>query len=1071
MQININELTANKYSLEGDMSAVRENTRANGADTIFSSDIFGIHKEINGDNTYGRELEEGNTEKDDRLELLNKALTSLKDNMTPEAYNKLEELGLAPKDMDPAKAVTIDERIQIELAAYCQDYEGTGMPIDSVKAKEVLGNNGVSVASAINMAKDIMAAGEVDENTGRKQLPDNAKAYLLKNGLEPTIKNTYLAIHSGIYEEGHISEEAFSQMKPQLENVYKNAGVEFDENAMAAARFMLDNQIPVNEDTIKLMENIQSLELDMSEAQLTQLVAEGSKNQVGPENIVMAANKDYIGKAQEAVDTLNNVTNDDLNYVITNNNKLTLQVLREAKAERQQEKLYNNENTNEVYIRAQVVVAQARATMTVASFVQIQRLGVNIDTTELWQIVEQLQRAEDDYARASLMSIEGNGAVANIEMGNGAITQLDAYETTMAVARSFTANYSVHAISYTASVYSSISMAADSNSSISAAGRINQLTLMSMEATYSGVGTEVRRDLGDSINKAFGNIEELLQELGIEVNERNIKTAKILGYNSMAITEEHIEQVGELSSQLDRLLGNLKPQTVLELVKQGINPLSTDIRELNDMLEQQGDSQYQQPEEEGYSKFLWKMEKKGQVTKEERQTYIAMYRLINTISKNEGNYVGALYEQGRQVNLRNLLSVARTRKIGGIDISLDKSFGLLEGIDKPDDILRDIDSYMASNDHQASNPNRDLSYDYSSTQAEEEAYLAEANNHINPEGVAHILSIEQPGNTTPEDLANIMKNNDKGYEYEAQQLKDVGRAAAMAENVAEALMSSDITPTTNNILWAGMLMGNEKNIFANMRQAISGRGKSTAAGSGEGGSTSANTGLGQASSLTADTGIGQGSQADISSIQEEEGQIMSLLSGQLPDQEEALQQTYDKLEDILSRRLQGERLMELTDYEELQGLRDLKGIASIMQQQSRQRTYTIESTINNQSTIIKVSIGQGQNNKVNITWDSENFGHMKAELMLKEDMVGGSITVEYIENSSFANERAQNLAQHLANEGLKLAQVSIKAVSLEETRLLGNIWEHQAVGTREQTPADNNRTLYRVAKLTIEAFV
>ena len=54
---------------------------------------------------------------------------------------------------------------------------------------------------------------------------------------------------------------------------------------------------------------------------------------------------------------------------------------------------------------------------------------------------------------------------------------------------------------------------------------------------YETMGTQVREDLGDSIEKAFGNVAEILAGLGFEDTEANEKAVRILGYNSMDITK------------------------------------------------------------------------------------------------------------------------------------------------------------------------------------------------------------------------------------------------------------------------------------------------------------------------------------------------------------------------------------------------------------------------------------------------------------------------------------------------------------------------------------------------------
>ena len=60
---------------------------------------------------------------------------------------------------------------------------------------------------------------------------------------------------------------------------------------------------------------------------------------------------------------------------------------------------------------------------------------------------------------------------------------------------------------------------------------------------YEKMFTEVRKDLGDSIKKAFRNVDDILSETGLEINESNRRAVRILGYNSMEITKESVNDV------------------------------------------------------------------------------------------------------------------------------------------------------------------------------------------------------------------------------------------------------------------------------------------------------------------------------------------------------------------------------------------------------------------------------------------------------------------------------------------------------------------------------------------------
>ncbi len=71
------------------------------------------------------------------------------------------------------------------------------------------------------------------------------------------------------------------------------------------------------------------------------------------------------------------------------------------------------------------------------------------------------------------------------------------------------------------------------------------------------------------------------------------------------------------------------------------------------------------------------MESKGEVSAEERESYIGIYRMMNKLAKSGDREAGWLFANSSRLTVRNLLSAMRSRKNSGVDISVDDSFGAL----------------------------------------------------------------------------------------------------------------------------------------------------------------------------------------------------------------------------------------------------------------------------------------------------------------------------------------------------------------------------------------------------------
>jgi len=153
--------------------------------------------------------------------------------------------------------------------------------------------------------------------------------------------------------------------------------------------------------------------------------------------------------------------------------------------------------------------------------------------------------------------------------------------------------------------------------------------------SYESLMTEPRKDLGDSIQKAFTNVDDILDDLNLEKSETNQRAVRILGYNSLEITEESIMKMKAADECVQRTFANLTTATVRELIRQGSNPLDMNLTELNKKAEEIR-NQNAEADTERFSEYLWKLEQNHSISKEERESFIGIYRLIHQIEKTDG---------------------------------------------------------------------------------------------------------------------------------------------------------------------------------------------------------------------------------------------------------------------------------------------------------------------------------------------------------------------------------------------------------------------------------------------------
>ena len=87
--------------------------------------------------------------------------------------------------------------------------------------------------------------------------------------------------------------------------------------------------------------------------------------------------------------------------------------------------------------------------------------------------------------------------------------------------------------------------------------------------------------------------------------------------------------------EVQRMFKNMTPAVVTQLIKQGINPLEMKISDLNRVAEQVR-SEVGKDDNQKFSEYLYKLEKNNQITEEERNSYIGIYRLIHQVEQTDG---------------------------------------------------------------------------------------------------------------------------------------------------------------------------------------------------------------------------------------------------------------------------------------------------------------------------------------------------------------------------------------------------------------------------------------------------
>ena len=660
-------------------------------------------------------------------------MTVMSNTVSEEDYNRMMEDGYDIGDMDVEEVVTIVDKIKAELIKGGTQVVGYTDQIDAETLREITGSEAFARELEKQFARhDVPLTEENVRNAKKaydkaaelKEITEGAARYMVENHMEPTIDNLYRAGYSstadgdrqgrGYYADGagyyakKAEEYNWQQLRPQMERVLEEAGLEVNEETLEDAKWLVEKGVPLTPDTVTELYRLDTLSLPKDEEYILSAIAAAIADGKSAGEADLTDNRSNLEKAAEYVERFGQVSDEAVGRTIAEGKELTLANLEIAAGQAEDaadsmppqsaqrngsagvtdrnaaseglgngaayadpgnhtaEQIMPGDASAEIpaEITARRQLAEIRLMMTVEANRKLLESGYSIDTTELEKLVDALKQiearqrellfGETDVDRASekaALYAETRSKISEIPY-----LPIDVAGRFKVTDEDFTLNQ-VH---------------------ISGTALRNQYD--EAKERYETWMTSTRGDLGDSMEKAFRNVDAILEDMGLDASEENRRAVRILGYNRMELSRENIETVRASDMELHRVIDKMTPAAVLQTIRDGRNPLEMTLPELDAYLDsiQNGKEQ----EIEKFSKFLYKLDKNNAITKEERTAYIGIYRMLRQFEKTDGAAVGALVNIGTEVSFKNMLSAVRSQKRAGMDFLVDDAFAGIEAIEK-----------------------------------------------------------------------------------------------------------------------------------------------------------------------------------------------------------------------------------------------------------------------------------------------------------------------------------------------------------------------------------------------------
>ncbi len=503
------------------------------------------------------------------------------------------------------------------------------------------------------------------------KLTSEDKAYLIGNEKEVTPENIYKASYTGskfnnIPSTVVITEEEWEELKPKVTELLQKEGIKADTESLDSAKWLLGEDLPITGENIEKLSLLNSLQGSYNEKEVLDLIIQGMKDNTYPEkaNLIQAEQSlENTKKTIRTMDLLQQLT-DEVAERVEPDEMISLNTISQYQNASVETDGKNSLEVKNITARRQL--EELRLKLTMESCYRLYQQGIEVDKEGLENVINQLKSMEESYyhqfyeaADVVPDELKTNLLAATDQV----VSQLKTMPDTI-----LAATFSIRRSITLMGLYET---GRSTKSNLVATGQKAKLD------NYETLMTSPRKDLGDSIKKAFSNVDSILKDLNMELSESNRQAVRILGYNSIDITKENITQMKEYQLQVKSVISSLTPEVTVSLIQEGDNPLQVSLSELNEKLEAIQKS-LDTTSEEKFSEYLYKLDQKKSLSTEEREAYIGVYRLLYQVEKSDGAAVGAVVKANQELTLGNLLTAIRSKKKEGMDIIADEEFGGLD---------------------------------------------------------------------------------------------------------------------------------------------------------------------------------------------------------------------------------------------------------------------------------------------------------------------------------------------------------------------------------------------------------
>ncbi len=449
-------------------------------------------------------------------------MTVMSNTMSEEDFARLQKEGYHPGDMEIEEVVTIVDKIKAELIKGGTEVAGYTDDLDKDTLAQITGSEAFAAELAAQFAahdipptrENVQAAKEAFERAMQTKEPgEGTVKYMVENRMEPTIDNLYMADHSaasdshrqghGYYatdNTGYYAKKAedynWEQLRPQIERVLEEAGLAVSEENIESAQWLIGVGVPLTAETMQALHEIGQAEQPWDQRKILSAVAAAISDGKKAGDANLADGRSELERAADYVEGYGQISDEAVDLAVAEEKELNLRNLQKA-----QEKI-DAGNVADVpqAVTQRRQLEEVRLVMTIEANRKLMASGYSIDTTDLEALVDALKKLEQEQNQRLFGESDATAAAEKaalydeVQQKTAEIPYLPA-----AVLVRYVGDEETFTLD---SVYEN--------------GTALKNTYESARESYETLMTAPRADMGDSIRKAFRNVDDILTDMGLE---------------------------------------------------------------------------------------------------------------------------------------------------------------------------------------------------------------------------------------------------------------------------------------------------------------------------------------------------------------------------------------------------------------------------------------------------------------------------------------------------------------------------------------------------------------------------